>query len=210
MLTGTFCCFRGVSASAERRLWEEGCSSWKALLITRPRAFSPGRLARVRRQVIDAQVALESGLADYFLNRLAPPDTIRVLPHFLSNVGYLDIETTGLRPSDRITTVALYGPQGIRSFVTGRNMVDFLREVKQLSLVVTYNGTAFDLPRIRREFGIDMVTPHLDLKPCLDALGYRRGLKACEVLLRMRQRGEPEMTGHEAAEPVEGLRDNRR
>lgn len=200
MLTATFCCFRGVSTSAERRLWEESCLSWREILVLQPRAFSIGRLARVRRQVSEAQVALECGFADYFLNRLSPPDTIRVLPHFLSNVAYLDVETTGLRRADSITTIALHGPWGTHCFVRGRNLVDFLRDARRLSLLVTYNGSTFDLPRIRREFGIDLGTPHLDLKPCLQALGYSGSLKRCEELLGIRRRAEEALTGEEAVE----------
>ena len=147
----------------------------------------------------EAQVAIDCGLVDYFLNRLAPPDTIRVLPHFLSNVAYLDIETTGLRASDPITAIAIHGPRGTRCFVRGRNLVDFLRETRGLSLLVTYNGSSFDLPRIRREFGINLAIPHLDLKPCLQALGYPGSLKRCEEALGIRRRAEEAITGIEAA-----------
>ncbi len=200
MLTATFSCFRGVSISAERRLWEESCLSWREILVLHPRAFSGARLARVRRQVNEAQVALDCGFADYFLNRLSPPDTIRVLPHFLSNVGYLDVETTGLGKTDSITTIALHGPLGTRCFVRGRNLINFLREAKGLSLLITFNGSSFDLPRIRREFRIDLQIPHLDLKPCLQALGYSGSLKRCEELLGIRRPLEEMLTGQEAVE----------
>jgi uncharacterized protein len=199
VLTATFCCFRGVSTSAERRLWEEGFLTWQEILVLAPRAFSLAKLNRVRQQVTEAQVALECGLADYFLNRLPPPDTIRVLPHFMSRVTYLDVETVGLRPNDPITAIALHGPQGTRSFVRGRNLTDFLREANELFLVVTYNGSTFDLPRIRREFGIDFTPRHIDLKPCLSALGYRGGLKRCEELFGIRRPEDEALTGEEAA-----------
>jgi uncharacterized protein YprB with RNaseH-like and TPR domain len=170
------------------------------MLILQPRAFSTAKLARVRRQVSEAQVALDCGFADYFLNRLDPPDTIRVLPHFLSNIAYLDIETSGLRSTDWITTIALHGPRGTRCFVRGRDLIDFLREARGLSLLVTYNGSTFDLPKIRREFGIDLGVPHLDLKPCLQALGYSGSLKRCEELLGIRRCAEEALTGREAVE----------
>lgn len=200
MLTATFCCFRGVSTSAERKLWEGSCLSWREILVLQPPAFSSAKLARVRRQVSEADVALECGFADYFLNRLTPPDTIRVLPHFLSSVGYLDVETTGLRPADSITTIALHGSRGTRCFVKGQNSVDFLREVRGLSLLVTYNGGNFDLPRLRREFGINLGTPHLDLRPCFQALGYSGSLKRCEELMGIHRPVEEALSGREAVE----------
>jgi len=198
MLTASFCCFRGVSRSAERRLWESGCLSWRELLVVDPRVFSEGKLAGVRAQVREAQVALECGFADYFINRLGPPDTIRVLPHFMEGAVYLDIETTGLRSEDRVTTIALHGATGTHCYVRDRNFPDFLRELSRASLLVTYNGATFDLPRLRREFGIDLRTPHVDLRPCLQALGYRGGLKQCEEAMGYRRRPEESLTGEEA------------
>ncbi len=173
--------------------------SWRELLVNKPRVFSEQKLASVRRQVLEAQVALSCGLADYFLNRLAPPDTVRVLPHFSEAVAYLDVETTGLGAKDPITVISLHGPKGTHSFIRGRNLVDFLRELKGLALLVSYNGSAFDLPRIRREFGINLSTPHLDLKPCLQALGYKGGLKECERLIGIQRHPAQAITGQDAA-----------
>jgi uncharacterized protein YprB with RNaseH-like and TPR domain len=199
MLTATFCCFQGVSRFAEQRLWETNCLSWTEALVTCPKVFSDKKLERVRRQIIDAQVALDAGFADYFLNRLRAPETIRVLPHFRDGTAYLDIETTGLGPRDTITTIALYRSHGLRCFIKGRNLIELLRELSSLSLLITYNGTAFDLPRIRKELGINLQIPHLDLLPCLNAIGFRGGLKRCEKLFGLnRQRGGGVSDGQDA------------
>lgn len=200
MLTSSFCCFEGVSVSAERRLWHAGCRSWRELLVLDAGVFSKPKLERVRAQVKQAMIALEAGLADYFLNRLRPPDTIRVLPHFVDIATYLDIETTGLAAKDRVTTVALVGGGRVQCYVRGLNLDELLRPLADLSMLVTYNGTGFDLPRLRRAFHIDLAVPHLDLRPCLEALGYRGGLKRCEELLGVRRGGTAGLTGEDAVE----------
>ncbi len=195
MLTSTFCCFEGLTSSAERRLWGSGCLGWRDLLVLNQPVLSAGKLGKVRAQIRQAEVALESGLADWFLNRLKPPDSIRVLPHFLEGSGYLDIETTGLGRADRVTTVALYTGRRKRCYVRGRNLDDLLRELRKISLLITYNGSSFDLPRLRKEFRIDLAIPHLDLRPCLDSLGYRGGLKRCEALMGIERPGDEAQSG---------------
>lgn len=47
-------------------------------------------------------------------------------------------------------------------------------------LQMPYNGNRFDLPFLRRRFGLELAQPHLDLMVSLRGLGYRGGLKVCE------------------------------
>jgi hypothetical protein len=200
MLTNTFCCFDGLTVSAERRLWSAGCLEWRELLVLDQPSLSASKLARVRAEVRQAEIALEVGLADWFLNRLRPPETIRVLPHFFEGAGFLDIETTGLGRTDRITTVVLSVGGTRRCYVRGRNLDELLRHLKDVSLLVTYNGAGFDVPRLRSEFRIDLPVPNLDLRPCLEALGYKGGLKRCEELMGITRTGETALTGRDAVE----------
>lgn len=198
MLTNTFCCFKGLTVSAERRLWSSGCLEWNSLLVLDPPALSERKLAKVRAQILQAEFALEAGLPDWFLNRLKPPDTIRVLPHFKRSTGYLDIETTGLDRTDRLTTISLSIDGNRRCYVRGRNLNDFLCVIKRISLLVTYNGASFDLPWLRKEFGIDLPIPHIDLRFCLEALGYKGGLKRCEELLGVKRPVDEAKSGIDA------------
>lgn len=200
MLTNTFCCFDGLKTSAERRLWGSGCLEWRELLAVNQSTLSSQKLANVRKQVRQAEVALESGLVDWFLIRLRPPDTIRVLPHFIDRAGFLDIETTGLERADRVTTVAFSTGGRRRCYVQGRNLDDLLRDLNNVAMFVTYNGASFDIPRLRSEFRIDLAVPHLDLRPCLEALGYRGGLKRCEEQMGIVRSSEAALTGRDAVE----------
>ena len=200
MLTSSFCCFDGVSRSAELRLWQTGWRTWRELQVLDPGVFSRRRLEKVRAQVAQAEVALQAGLADYFLRRLGPPDRVRVLPHFLDVTGFLDIETTGLTRHDHITTIALVTATGARAFVRGRDMDTFMAQIPELKLLVTYNGSHFDIPRLRKELRIDLGIPHLDLRPCLEAHGYTGGLKRCEELLGINRPEEVRLTGGDAVE----------
>ncbi len=198
MLTSTFCCFDGVSRSAERRLWDSGCLSWNALSVLDQKAFSRSKQERVRAQIVHARRALRVGRVYYFLERLRPPDTIRILPHFLEGLGYLDVETTGLDEEARLTTVALVDSRRARCFISGFNLEKLPKALEDITLLVTYNGEAFDLPIIRRELRIALEPPHLDLRPCLESLGYRGGLKRCEELAGIERETEERLTGQDA------------
>ncbi len=200
MLTSTFCCFEGLSGAAERRLWKAGCLNWKELELLDGPLLSARKLAHVRSQIAEARIALDAGLADYFINRLRAPDTIRILPHFRDATGYLDIETTGLAASDRITTVALWSKGRARAYVRGMNLGQLLRDLAGLSLLVTFNGASFDLPRLRSEFRINLAKPHVDLRECLAALGIRGGLKQCEEQLGFTRREAQSLTGADAVQ----------
>ncbi len=198
MLTVTFQCFRGIGPGAERRLWDAGCVSWDAFERIRRPLLSPAKTAAVRAQILQARAALDAGLADWFLSRLKGADRIRVLPHFLDAVGYLDIETTGLGPGADLTTIALHDGGKTSIFVKGRNLADFLRELPRFRLLVTFNGARFDLPVLRQWFGIDLATPHLDLMHVLAGLGFRGGLKKIESELGLSREADEQITGLDA------------
>jgi len=152
----------------------------------------------VRIQIEESKLALHELNAGFFLPRLPAGDLARVYPHFAGRIGYLDIETTGLEAWSEITTIALYDGATVRTFVRGVNLDSFPSALASCSMVVTYNGARFDLPFIRKHFGIAMDMPHLDLMRPLRALGYKGGLKNCERLLGIRRQVPEDMDGFEA------------
>jgi uncharacterized protein YprB with RNaseH-like and TPR domain len=97
--------------------------------------------------------------------------------------AYLDIETTfdghvslvGIHVPGR-EMVQLKGPQ-----VTDVNLAVALEGI---DMVVTFNGTAFDLPVIRRAIGLDILdmTGHRDLMSVCRSRGIKGGLKRVEAL----------------------------
>ncbi|HEY9074410.1 MAG TPA: ribonuclease H-like domain-containing protein, partial [Desulfobaccales bacterium] len=97
-------------------------------------------------------------------------------------VGYLDIETTGsFWPGLLVTVAGLYDGVVMRQFVQGYNLQEFPKAIKDFDLLVTFNGTQFDLPVLRAYF-MDLELPplHVDLRFLLARLGYKGGLKKIE------------------------------
>jgi hypothetical protein len=124
---------------------------------------------------------LQSGDAQYFTKALPGAEQWRVYENFKDKTAFLDIETTGCGGgTDHITAISLYGGGDIQTYVHGKNLNDFIKDVDAFKVLVTYNGKCFDVPFIEREFQIKLPHGHIDLRYILKSLGYKGGLKGCE------------------------------
>jgi uncharacterized protein YprB with RNaseH-like and TPR domain len=119
--------------------------------------------------------------------------------------AYLDIETTGLSPTEcMVTVVGMYICNGEDTRVVqlvGRDItVDSLLEALEgVRTIYTYNGSRFDLPFIHSCLGINLtrVFPHHDLMYDCWRNNLYGGLKAVERQLGIERRLK-DMNGWEA------------
>jgi uncharacterized protein YprB with RNaseH-like and TPR domain len=181
MLTNTFCHIPGIGLRLESRIWSRGFRSWACVLekpsCELPRRFGTHLLPHLRRSVEQ----LDRGNAAFFADRLPPAECWRMFPEFRQHAAYVDIETTGLRPGfSTITTIVLFDGRKIRHYVCGRNLEDFLEDVAEYKLLITYNGRCFDVPFIEKQFDVRIEAAQIDLRYVLGSLGYKGGLKGCE------------------------------
>ncbi len=181
MIKRTFIHLPGVGPRIEAHFWRQGLHTWEDLLrAPGVRGFSPERVRRLQGEVRESLEHLHD--ADYFGPRLAAAEHWRLFRHFRPRAAYLDIETTGnYWPGLQVTVVGLYDGQTMRQFVHGYNLQKFPRALAELDLLVTFNGTQFDLPVLRAYFpGLQLPPAHVDLRFFLARLGYRGGLKKIE------------------------------
>src|SRR5262249_26831735 len=75
----------------------------------------------------------------------------------------------------------IYDGWRLRQYVRGQNLEQFPEALEDAAMIVTFFGTGFDLPFLRRAFP-QMPIPqmHVDLCFLLKRLGYRGGLKRIE------------------------------
>lgn len=180
MLQRTFCHVPGIGLKAEEQLWASGALSWNDAA---PAAAVLGdcRRQRLLRHLDESHHHLAAGNSAFFARTMPSSEHWRLYSAFRDSVAYVDIETTGLGvPEDHITTIALYDGRSIRHYVHGRNLDEFARDIRDYRLLVTYNGKCFDLPMLRRVFGLQLDQAHIDLRFVLASLGYKGGLKGCE------------------------------
>jgi len=181
MLKRTFIHLPGVGEHTEAQFWDQGLHTWEDFLAA-PEVQGLGRerLAQLRSGVKES-LAQEDNPA-YFGPLLPHADRWRLFRRFRERAAYLDIETTGYTwPGLQVTVVGLYDGDTMRQFVHGRNLGEFPGALKDLDMLVTFNGSQFDLPVLRAYFPeIELPPVHLDLRFILARLGFKGGLKKIE------------------------------
>jgi len=180
LLEHTFIHVPGIGPKTEQRLWKQGILTWKEYLHSKHPPFSSARDAFVRKNLEDSLENRNNLL--FFQNRLSSGELWRLFDSFKDRAVYLDIETSsGYERVDEITVIGLYDGLNVQTFVNGVNLNRFETAIASYELVITFNGSLFDLPVIRRHFPhIALPSVHIDLRFLLKRLGYRGGLKAIE------------------------------
>lgn len=199
MLNATFCCFKGISEQAERRLWQAGVLSWDDLTRDGKAVLSAAKLELVKRQIDEARIAWNTGLADYFLNRLPPAHRVRIWRDFHDRLLALDIETDGLSQRADVLTVAICRSGGTRVWVKGVDLSRWMTCLLDSPVLMTFNGARFDLLLLRQRFGLALGYPHLDLMEVFKAMGYHGGQKICERRLGIRRDESAGICGKDVA-----------
>jgi len=199
MLTRTFLHMQGIGEATERLIWERGIHHWEDFQSPLKNRLGARTRAMVERAMNESFRALARGDAYFFSRALPHSMRWRLFPEFSANAAFLDIETTGLdRASSTITTIALYDGRDITWYVQGRNLEDFPRDIERYSLLISYNGSCFDVPFIERFFGIRLRVAQIDLRFVLGALGFKGGLKRCEKVLGIERPGMTDIDGYTA------------
>jgi uncharacterized protein YprB with RNaseH-like and TPR domain len=203
MLRNTFVHLPGVGLRRERALWERGILDWDQLLATGEDGPLRGVIRESSLQLIHRSVdALAGGDAGFFQPLLPSTETWRLYTEFANRAVFLDIETTGLSAEhDQVTLIGALSNGELALFVSGINLEQFPAYMARHPLVVTFNGSQFDLPFLRAHFPqARLDQAHIDLRFVLASLGYKGGLKLVEKGLGLAR--DPAIQGVDGFEAV--------
>ncbi|MGC8668390.1 MAG: ribonuclease H-like domain-containing protein [Chthonomonadales bacterium] len=188
MLEATFIHCPGVGSKLEHRLWNAGVRNWRDFLDDPCRLpIAPARRDAIRQHVETSLERLEARDYAWFARQLPQREHWRAYPYFKDRALYLDIETTGEPGYDTLTIVGAYNGVTVRQYIRGFDLEDFPEIFAEAALLVTFFGSGFDLPFIRRAYGIVLPHLHIDLCPLLKRLGFRGGLKKVEAAVGIRR-----------------------
>lgn len=208
MLQNTFLHLPSVGPRTERRLWEAGCADWESLWgqlrsgsLIREILSSKRQQSLFERDATNAKSlswidtidqsrrAFESGSLSFFCERLKPSDQWRLLPDFIHDATFLDIETTGLsRHHHYVTVIGALNKGRFHQWVWPQRLDKFYELLSDSRLIVTFNGSRFDLPFLRRQFPeLQTFSAHVDLVYSARAVGLAGGQKAVEEQLGLRR-----------------------
>ncbi len=187
MIRSTFLHLPGIGPATETALWARGVLDWeelRALATTgtaRPGTATPG----LARELEESEASLRAERVDWFARRLPASEAWRLYPAFRRHAAFLDIETTGLSPYEGIVTaVTIHGGGGTRTFVADDDLEELPAYLQRFGLLVTFNGSRFDVPFLEFRFpGLVVPPAHIDLRYLFYRIGYAGGLKRIEQTL---------------------------
>ncbi len=204
MIRNSFVLLDRVGLEKERAIWESGISDWNSFLAAKQvKSVGARNKSYYDRQLLNAKKQLLAENSQYFSSKLPLSEHWRLYEQFRDDAVFLDIETTGLGRGDAITVVGLYDGHDTKTMIKGINL-DYKKlqqEMKKYKLLVTFNGSSFDIPFISRSVKLpDM--PHFDLRFACQRIGLRGGLKNIERQLGIKRSNSivAALNGGDAAE----------
>jgi uncharacterized protein YprB with RNaseH-like and TPR domain len=178
MIDRCFTFLPGIGTHTQQSLEEQGISTWQDFL-NEDRIFgiSSFRKKYCNRQLKKAQIALRQRDATFFYKL---KETWRLYEYFKDDCLFLDIEAGEQK---HIIILGVSNGEYCKTFVRGFNLDTKLlaQLVKGTKLLVTFNGSSFDLPIMKRKLGILFSEiPHIDLRHLRASVGLKGGLKEIE------------------------------
>ncbi|MGA8303015.1 MAG: ribonuclease H-like domain-containing protein [Thermoplasmata archaeon] len=204
MLRATFLHLSGVGPVTEANLWRAGVRDWRELSERLGAlGLSPPAERRLAGELAASERALVEHDAPWFGRRLPDREHWRMHSAFRDRTAFLDIETTGLSPyAGIVTVVTVHGGGATRTFVAGDNLEELPAYLGRFPILVTFNGSRFDVPFLEVCFPQFVPPPvHIDLRFVLYRLGLAGGLKRIEERL-----GVGDRTGVEGVQGLDAVR----
>ena len=183
MLRNTFLHIDGFGSLRELSLWKSGITTWDEFINANNAQLSLFEEYPTNSILEESIKAFENGDADFFAHTLPSTEFYRIALTYPQDVMFLDIETTGLsRYYDHITLIGWSFLNEYNVYYLGLNKEKIISAFKRAKCVVTYNGSLFDIPFIKKEFP-DLAIPicQIDLRFFSKRFGYSGGLKKIET-----------------------------
>jgi len=182
MLESTFQLVRGVGPRREAALWREGVTCWRDLARAPTPALTGKAAPLLRAAALEAEGALVRRDVERLARLLPVAEHWRLFEAFGDDAVFLDIETgDDVWGREQISAIGFCDRAGPRLLLAGRDLEDFPALARAWSMLVTFNGSSFDVPILRRAFpGWEPPAAHVDLRHVLARLGHHGGLKSIE------------------------------
>jgi uncharacterized protein YprB with RNaseH-like and TPR domain len=183
MIDECFTFLDGIGPRLEMKFRAQGIRTWDDFLAVHSvRGISAGRKKHYDRLLVQANGALQKGDSSFFVSHFPQLEIWRLYARFKDKCYFLDCEVDS---HGQIIVATIFDRFECKTLVRNVNL-----ETKQLEkaldgceVLVTYNGSAFDVPKLRKQFGVELNIPHIDLKPLCQRLGLVGGLKDVEKQL---------------------------
>jgi uncharacterized protein YprB with RNaseH-like and TPR domain/predicted nuclease with RNAse H fold len=184
MLRSTFLHLKGVGAKTEKSLWRQGITKWDQYPVDCDQFALLEELAPPSPLYASIE-AYNNGDMAFFAKNLPSSAYYRAALEFPEETLFLDIETTGLSVYyDIVTLVGWSIGKSFGVHINGQDDTDLRIALKQAKVIVTFNGTMFDLKFLNKHYkSLDIPPLHIDLRFLSKRIGLSGGQKQIEELL---------------------------
>jgi uncharacterized protein YprB with RNaseH-like and TPR domain len=183
MIRETFLVLPGIKERKEKQIREQA-KDWNEFLNKEIKGISKKRKLLYNKIIEISKEELLNDNANYFAEILPQKEHHRLYDQFKDQAVFLDVEADHM--SGNITVIGLYDNYETKLMIKNINLEKEVlqKELKKYKMLITYNGSSFDLPIIRRYFGnIIPEILHIDLKHLCQKVGLNGGLKQIEKKL---------------------------
>lgn len=202
LLASSFSFIPGIGSKTEESLWNAGIFTWDDAFRKIDGVVGiRSKRELIKRSLTEACEASERADASFFALSLPKDEHWRLYERFRNKTVFLDIETTGLsKYYDCITVVGAFNGKSQTYFIKDNNLEDICNYLKNYEVIVTFNGTNFDIPFLKKQFPDIRIPPvHLDLRYLLRSVGRPGPLKIVEKQLGIERPGHlSELGGRDA------------
>ena len=187
MIEHTFQMLPSVGAKKEKALWESDILSWDDFLSADSiDCVKPALKERSDPIVMQAAELLKDDDSFALADLIPKSEHWRMFDHFKDDAAYLDIETDGLSRDALVTVVTVHRKDRTYTLTEGFDLdpESLSKALKGSKILVTYNGSCFDVPVLRNSFPeVDLDIPQYDLRFASRKVGFKGGLKPLEIEL---------------------------
>jgi len=190
-----------IGPARAARLAQAGCDTWSKLAVANdPLGLGSARWGEVAAEVRRNLASLAADDPRPLTHALPTREHWRVLAHWFEQASFFDIETSGLEPESEVTLVVCLHRGTLYLFLKDENLDEFLDLLQEVKLLVSFNGTGFDVPRIEDRFHIpEIPCAHVDLRWICHHRGWHGGLKLIERQLGLQRPRDLQGIGGEQA-----------
>lgn len=183
MIRNSFIFLDKISHKTEQNIWKQGIREWNDFIeAEKIKGISKKRKKKFDLHLLEARQKLLQDDAEYLANLFPSNEHWRLYKQFKDETIFLDIE-------GNVSVIGLFDGYETKTMVRGFNFDKRLleKEISKYKMVVTFNGSSFDLPAIKRYFNFDFKIPHVDLRFVCQKIGLTGGLEHIERKLKIKR-----------------------
>lgn len=186
MIRESFIFLDKISHKTEKNIWKQGIKNWNDFIAaSKIKGISKKRKEKFNLQLLEARQRLLQDDTEYFASLFPSNEHWRLYQQFKDEAIFLDIE-------GNISVIGMFDGYETKTMVRGFNFDKKLleNEISKHKMVITFNGSSFDLPAIKRYFDFNFKIPHIDLRFVCQKIGLTGGLEQIERKIGVKRKEE--------------------